>query len=96
MRPTSQEDAVRMANKAADKLVGYCSGAGFPSCYKTFEDSLSDFYPDLPWDTEGMQIALQYIIDNRTPMIEEVKSKFGYDLMAEFQRVLAEVRDLNE
>ena len=78
--PTSPARAVQLANKAADKLDHYCL-LGFPAVYKNKVRSvLSDWYPDLPWDHEGIQVVADHLLTVRAPTLDAFTQKFGFDM----------------
>jgi len=50
----------------------HVSNNGLPDCYKTFFDYLCDFWPDLPWDREGLKATCRLLLDHaRLPTIRE-------------------------
>jgi len=63
---------------------------GLMDCYESFERSLADFYPDLPWNPEGMAEAVRLILaDARFPAIrDQILALHGFDLGAELEAAL--------
>ena len=78
--PTSPARAVQLANKAADKLDRYCL-SGFPAVYKgDLAHALTDWYPDLPWDHCGIQVAADHLLTVRAPTLDAFTQKFSFDM----------------
>jgi hypothetical protein len=65
---------------------------GLMDCYESFERSLADLYPDLPWNPEGMAEAVRLILaDGRFPAIrDQILALHGFDLGAELEAALRE------
>jgi hypothetical protein len=63
---------------------------GLMDCYAGFEESLSDFYPDLPWTQAGAVESLLLILaDSRFPEIQlALLALHGFDLGAELVAAL--------
>ncbi len=63
---------------------------GLMDCYASFAESLSDFYPDLPWRQEGAAESLRLILaDPRFPEIQvAILALHGFDLGAELEAAL--------
>jgi hypothetical protein len=65
---------------------------GLMDCYASFEQSLSDFYPDLPWTQEGAAESLPLILAD--PRFQEIQlallALHGFDLGAELDTALRE------
>jgi hypothetical protein len=63
---------------------------GLMDCYASFESSLSDFYPDLPWTPEGSAESLRLILAD--PRFQEIQvallALHGFDLGAELEAAL--------
>jgi hypothetical protein len=64
--------------------------SGLMDCYASFEDSLSDFYPDLPWTPEGAAESLRLILAD--PRLQEIQmallALYGFDLGSELEAAL--------
>jgi hypothetical protein len=63
---------------------------GLMNCYASFEESLSDFYPDLPWTQDGAAESLRLILaDPRFPEIQRaLLALHNFDLGAELNIAL--------
>lgn len=91
----SYETSPKVARKMADNLMKHVKGwlhVGLPDCYKNFEDQMDDFYPDLPWDHDGLIVACQHILDNHGNTLDEVKKKFKFDLRKSLKSVTKDTR----
>jgi hypothetical protein len=88
--PTVAKRARRMADNAVKQLEVWCK-SGLPECYKTLEnDALCDWYPDLPWEPEGLVIAAKHIIGNHGEVLDLVQEKFQFDMRADLQKAIQE------
>jgi hypothetical protein len=63
---------------------------GLMDCYASFGESLSDFYPDLPWTQDEAVESLRLILaDPRFPEIQrELLALHNFDLGAELDAAL--------
>ena len=88
MRSTSKQHAIKMAKNVLEKLVGY-SQNGLPSCYKSVEDWLYDFYPDLPWDP-GARHSLEWLTTNpeAIDVIKQFSKRVKFDMMYELKQAV--------
>lgn len=75
-----------LAHNALEKLVDLDKN-GLPSPYISFDDFLTDWYPDLPWNDEDFNNSAAFLLKNDL-FIQTAKSlekKFGVDLANELR-----------
>lgn len=88
-RTTTPKRAREMADKAAKQLATRCK-AGLPECYSSFEESLYDWYADLPWDSVGGKIAAEHILSVHTETLSTVKEVFKFDMEEDLRKYVEE------
>jgi hypothetical protein len=92
--PRSSENGYKPAWHAeyAYQNLRHIARFGLPDCYKTFEESLADFWPDLPWTADGFNATCDLLIAD--PRMEEVckqiKLTWGFDFHEELIKARAE------
>lgn len=89
---TSDGRARVMGTNAIQKVAGWARAGALPNCYKSFEDSLYDFYPDLPWD-KSATVAIQYILDQHGTELDLILQVFRFDMKESLQKALVELAD---
>ena len=91
---TDMNQTKRMARTAAAKLQKYAQDGEIPSCYRKEEETflcmMTDFYPDLPWERDQLDIALRFLNEDSEcqDIAREFKEAFGYDLAQEWKTAM--------
>jgi uncharacterized Zn finger protein len=86
-----KNENIRLAKMLLEQLKGINEN-GLDKVYTDFKDYLYDMYPDLPWNEEGQTEAINYLLNNDEFKVvaEGIKTKFDFDLIADFKECIKE------
>lgn len=84
---TSDDTARDLALRALMKLERYAHD-GLPSCYKSADDMLCDFYADLPWNAAN-EVSIRWLLaPEQRDRVEAAGKALSFDFVAEFTSAL--------
>ena len=87
---TERVQAESLAEAAWRKLMDF-TRQGLPEVYESFQDYLSDFYPDLPWDEVGSEAACEYLLLKPEWDFDLIRQTFAFDMRASLERARDQV-----
>ena len=81
----SQEKIIELAEQALEELEEYTED-GLPKVYECVQEYMYDFYPNLPWDTEPRNVAIDHMLRPEAwAILHAFTERFDFDIEAELK-----------